>query len=90
MFQGHYIERSASGKGYHIFVLGKLPHTRYKFSFHGSVFSAGQFINMTGNVRELGTWTSYLEPVYTNNVVGIDGQRRVEWREGRCLLAGRL
>jgi primase-polymerase (primpol)-like protein len=50
MFAGHYIERSVSGKGAHIFVLGRLPAMKYKFAFHGEVFGCCQFINMTGDV----------------------------------------
>jgi hypothetical protein len=50
MFNGHYIERSVSGKGYHIFVYGRLPDMKYKFGFHGHVFGCCQFIHMTGNI----------------------------------------
>lgn len=50
MFRGHYIEWSISGRGFHIFVLGRMPAMRYKFSFYGSVFGCCQFINMTGDL----------------------------------------
>lgn len=57
LFKGHYVERSASGTGWHIFVPGHLPQGhRFKFGYHGSVFSVGQFINMTGNTSDLGMW----------------------------------
>ena len=52
IFRGHYIEKSSSGKGHHIFVVGAMPqgYERCKFGFHSSVFTSGQFIHMTGDI----------------------------------------
>ncbi len=61
--EGAYVERSVSGRGYHIFFRAESPHPLYSLGTFGNVYTDNQFIYLTGDKiiapsDDPATWTT--------------------------------